>query len=315
MGYFNWFRGVIAYLANKESDMDEVSYFRDLSVGCRFFFYKSYLVLRYWMRGDKMMRIACAQVRAKATEPEVVLRDLDQLAARAAQEGAQLLITPEMYLSGYNIGVAEVRHRARAVDGAYYEAVSQIARDQDLAILYGYPELGEDGVIYNSAQLVDETGKLILNYRKTHLYGDVDKAQFSAGDRRSEIAMFHGWKVALAICYDVEFPELLRAYARDGAEIVLVPTANMLPYTGVATRLVPARAEENGFYVAYCNYVGTEGVFEYCGLSCVCGPDGTDRARADQSEQLIIADLNRDDVAKCRTLTTYLSDIRDEIYK
>ena len=83
----------------------------------------------------------------------------------------------------------------------------------------------------------------------------------------------------MAICYDVEFYELVRAYALAGAEIVLVPTVNMQPYTGIATRVVPARAEENEIYVAYANRVGSEGNFEYCGLSCVVGPDGLDHAR------------------------------------
>ena len=52
-----------------------------------------------------------------------------------------------------------------------------------------------------------------------------------------------------------------------------MPTANMAPFEGVATRLVPARAEENAVFVAYANYVGAEGAFAYFGLSCVCGPD------------------------------------------
>ena len=84
----------------------------------------------------------------------------------------------------------------------------------------------------------------------------------------------------MAICYDVEFPKLVRAYALAGAEVVLVPTVNMQPYTGIATRVVPARAEEHEIYVAYANRVGSEGNFEYCGPSCVVGPDGLDHARA-----------------------------------
>jgi predicted amidohydrolase len=88
----------------------------------------------------------------------------------------------------------------------------------------------------------------------------------------------------------------------------------MLPYIGVATRVVPTRAEENEIYVAYANRVGVEGAFEYCGLSCVSGPDGTDVARAGSSEEMIFADISKDKVAQVRNSLSHLKDRRSDLY-
>jgi predicted amidohydrolase len=87
-----------------------------------------------------------------------------------------------------------------------------------------------------------------------------------------------------------------------------------VPYEGVATGLVPARAQENALFLVYCNYFGTEADFTYCGLSCVCGPDGEDIARAGRGEELLIADLNHDSVAATRRHVHHLLDRRPELY-
>ncbi len=261
------------------------------------------------------MKVACMQVSPLPSDVSANLARLAAYAQKAKAAGSDILVTPEMYLTGYNIGAAEVRRLAQPSDGPNADQIAQIASQTGLAILYGYPEnsTAEDGV-FNSVQLIDASGKHLGGYRKTHLFGEVDARQFRAGDARSQIILFDGWKIALAICYDIEFPELARAYARDGADIILTPTANMAPYDGVAKRLVPARAEENGIFVVYANYTGSEGQFDYNGLSCICGPDGKDLARGGDGETLVLADLDRSEVGKTRKLTRYLTDTRSEIY-
>lgn len=241
---------------------------------------------------------------------------LESFAAEARDLGCTLLVTPEMYLTGYNIGRAEVERLAEPHDGLIATAVARIAREVGIAILFGFPEkVADTNQIFNAAQLVDSTGTRLCTYRKTHLFGDVDDRQFSAGKSRSAVVDLDGWKVAVAICYDIEFPELARACALDGAEILLVPTANMVPYLSVPNRLVPARAEENGVFVAYANYVGTEGDFTYCGLSCICDPAGDDLARAGRGEALLAARLDPARIGQVRQGVTYLQDRRPDVYR
>lgn len=239
---------------------------------------------------------------------------LEASATIASASHAQLLITPEMYLTGYNIGATKVRELAEPRDGSMLTSVSEIARRHKIAILVGFPELDADGSIYNAVAFIDEQGALLNLYRKTHLYGDVDRQQFSAGSCLDTPFEFHGWTLATAICYDIEFPEVARHYAQLGVDALLVPTANMTPFDSVATRLVPARAEENGLYVAYANYTGTEGEFKYCGLSCLCGPDGEDIARAGRDSELIFGEISPQTLQARRELSPYLQGIRPELY-
>ena len=239
---------------------------------------------------------------------------LDDALARAAREGADLLITPEMALTGYNIGATAVRAAAEPLHGSMVQALVKMARHHRLAVLAGLPELAEDELIYNTVVLISAQGELIGAARKTHLFGAVDHAQFAAAPSLPAIIEFKGWRIALAICYDIEFPELARAHALAGAEAILVPTANMMPFESIPTRIVPTRAEENGVYIAYANYCGTEGDFDYCGLSCLCALDGADLARAGREETLLFGDLSKQRLAEIRQRTTYLRDRRADLY-
>jgi predicted amidohydrolase len=240
---------------------------------------------------------------------------LKQAAGEAGSAGADMLLCPEMFLTGYNIGSDAVSRLAEPRDGASARAVAEIARESGVAIVYGYPELGADDIVFNAAQLVDADGSGVANYRKTHLFGEFDRSQFTASDAAPALVALGGWRLGMLICYDVEFPENTRALALAGADLILAPTANMVPHAVVATTIVPARAYENQVYVAYANYCGSEGELEYCGLSCIAAPDGTDAARAGRGEELVIGELDRRRLAASRSVTSYLADRRPELYR
>ncbi len=260
------------------------------------------------------MKIAIHQMMSVDRSVADNIAHLDQACADAKTGGADLVIFPEMALTGYNIGADRIRQLAQPRDGAMMQNLCDMAKRHTIGVLCGFPET--DGMrVFSAAALIDATGAVLAICRKVHLFGAVDRAAFSAADALCPLVQFGDWSVGLAICYDVEFPELVRAYALAGADAVLVPTANMLPYIGVATRMVPARAEENEIYIAYANRVGTEGAFEYCGLSCVTGPDGVDLARADKNEEMIFAELSKDHLLEVRHVLSHLSDRRPDLYR
>jgi predicted amidohydrolase len=260
------------------------------------------------------VRLALDQWRPVTAGPAEGLARMERAAERAAAGGADLLILPEMALTGYNIGAAAVEAAAEGEGGAADRALAAAARRHRIGILAGYPRRDAAGRPVNSARLVGKDGATVATYAKCHLYGGVDRAQFAPGPALSGVFEWLGWRLALAICYDIEFPETARALALAGAEAILVPTANMAPYDSVAQRLVPARAEENAVFLAYANYTGAEAEFDYVGLSCVCGPDGSDRARAGRGEEMIFADIDRAEVARLRVHATHLFDRRPELY-
>jgi predicted amidohydrolase len=240
--------------------------------------------------------------------------DLDGLHSRAAEAaamGARLLITPEAFTTGYNVpGVAA---QAQAADGPWLAGIAAIAEETGLAILFGYPEqVGE--VVHNSAQLVDRDGRVLANYRKSHLYGELDLRTFTPGEGDFVVADLDDVQVGILICYDVEFPEAVRALALAGADLVAVPTALMRPYEVVTRTVVPARAYENQVYVAYANRSGTEAELTYCGESCVVAPDGDVLARAGFGDELIVADIDLERLAAARVENTHLRDRRPDLY-
>ncbi|MEO1318400.1 MAG: carbon-nitrogen hydrolase family protein, partial [Pseudomonadota bacterium] len=258
------------------------------------------------------MRLTLMQRAPVSGGAEEALSAIETAALEAAAGGSDLLITPEMFLSGYAIGAEAVRGAAAAPDARPWTGVAEIATRHGLTIIAGGPLLRE-GVVFNAA-LAFSPARLLATYAKLQLFGEVDRSQFAAGDALSPVFDVAGWRVALAICYDVEFPEIPRRLALAGAELIAIPTANMHPFTSVCTRLVPARAEENGLAIAYANYVGREGPFDYCGLSCVAGPDGEDRARAGEDPTLLHATLDRAHLAEIRKRTPYLTDLRRDLF-
>ncbi len=258
------------------------------------------------------MKIALWQTKPQHDTSQA-LAALDRMAQRARTEGADLIVTPEMVLGGYNVGPDRCKALAASA-GELTEALKSIAKTHDIALVVGIALPGPDGP-YNGAIVLDAAGAERHRYHKTHLYGDVDRTQFAAGGALSGVFELNGWSIGLAICYDIEFPEVARALALQGADVMLVPTANMIPFDSVATRLVPARAEENAIYVAYANYVGTEGDFDYGGLSCICGPDGNDLARARRTApDLLFATLDHDALRASRDLQNHLADRRPDLY-
>ena len=260
------------------------------------------------------MRITCFQGPEKPDTPQGNLDLLARVASTARGKGAELLIVPELFLTGYAIGATEVARLAEPLGGVALTVVAGIAKANGLAIIVGFPEMSE-GAVYNAAAAFDAQGQLLACYRKTHLFGDLDKGQFSACAEPPQLFDIGGFKVGMLICYDVEFPENTRALALLGADLVVVPTALMRPFDVVANILVPARAYENQVYMAYVDRCGTEADFEYCGLSCVVGPDGTDLARAGRGEELIVADIDLSALRQSRQINTHIQDRRPALYR
>ncbi|MCK8436837.1 carbon-nitrogen hydrolase family protein [Streptomyces sp. D2-8] len=258
------------------------------------------------------MRTALLQSSGRPGSTVENLKVLDEAAGRAAAAGAGLLVTSEMFLTGYAIGDG-IGRLAEPADGDCADAIAEIATRHGLAIAYGYPERAGDAV-FNSAQLISADGTRLANHRKTHLFGCFERDHFTPGDLPVVQAEIDGLRVGILICYDVEFPENVRAHALAGTDLLVVPTAQMHPFQFVAESMIPVRAFENQMYVAYVNRVGREGEFEFVGLSTLAGPDGVARTRAGRGEELVLADVDPAFLAASRENNPYLLDRRPGLY-
>ncbi|WP_322097066.1 carbon-nitrogen hydrolase family protein [Pelagibius sp.] len=256
------------------------------------------------------MRIAALQMKAAAGDVTANLARIDAAAQEAAAGGARLLVAPELATTGYGAGDV-IRDLAEPLDGPQVNQLAAISQAHGLAVVAGFAE--RDGSqVFNSLVLVDGT-ETPLAYRKMQLYADYERALFSPGPLQTTLCRLDNLTFGFLICYDVEFPEAVRALARAGADAVLVPTALPRgPFADfIATSVVPVRAFENQLFVAYANHAGQDDAFTYAGLSRIVGPDGTALAAAGPEEDSVIfADIDPAAFAESRTANTYLTDLR-----
>ncbi|NGX06481.1 nitrilase-related carbon-nitrogen hydrolase [Mycobacteroides franklinii] len=254
------------------------------------------------------LRLAVVQCSSMAADVQANLARLAETVHAAAVHGAQLVVFPEMYVTGYNISEWDIRDLAESPEGPAMQFIRQTACDAGVHICVGYPERAADGQIYNSALVCDPQGRVVLNYRKSHLFGDAEKKVFGRPGPQLPVVMIRGVSVGVLICYDVEFPENVRALAMARADVIVVPTANMEPYRAVCETVVPARAYENQLYVAYANYCGDRDGLAYCGGSSIINPDGTALAHAADGPELLLADVDRAAIDRSRSGHCFLED-------
>lgn len=241
------------------------------------------------------------------------LAAIGRAAHAASAAGARMLVCPEMSDTGYHIG-DRAHDLAEPVVGPYAASVAGLCRETGVAIVHGYPERSRDGV-HNATQVIDRDGTRLADYRKCHLFGEIDRAVFVAGDRLVVQFPLDDLTVGLLTCYDVEFPEAVRAHALAGTDLLVVPTGLMVPFDLVSEVLVPARAYESQLFIAYVNRCGVEGELTYCGSSCLVAPDGRVLARAGGDEELLVVDVDREVLRVSRSVNTHLQDRRPELYR
>lgn len=231
--------------------------------------------------------LALSQSLPKAGAKDYNLGQIDRFAGMAALGGATVLTFPELYLTGYNLG-EELRGLAESLDGPAVSTLRRIAQRHAVSLIVGMPE--RDGnQIFNTAVAIGTDGALLGRYRKIHLFGDEEPKLFTPGEAIS-IVKINEMVLGLAICYDIELPEMARALVREGATHIAVPTANMHPYIEVPTTVVRARALENEVGIIYANLHGREGNLAYTGLSAIVGSNGRDLVRAGDGEAFLMTD-------------------------
>lgn len=246
------------------------------------------------------MKVGVFQCAGGGFTPE---QRLEKLAAAIDGSALDLIVCPELFLSGYNVG-QNVQSLAQSVEGPLVQSVKQIAMHSGTAIVFGYPER-EGEVVYNSAACFSGQGELLANHRKLMIPPGFEGQFFAHG---SGVTLFDlgGLRCGILVCFDAEFPEAVRATARAGAQLVIVPTALGDKWPVVAHKVMPTRAFENGVWLVYANHAGSENDARYLGSSCIVGPDGNDGARAGADEQVIACEVGVKSVIKAQERLPFL---------
>lgn len=251
-------------------------------------------------------RIALWQGHSPAGNSASALATAVQMVAAAGAAGAQVLVLPETWMQGYN--QPDLAETALPQGGDWQAPLAAACAAAGCGLVAGYAER-DKGQVYNAALALDATGAQVAHYRKIQLYGPREASIYRAGDAYATFDL-GGTKAALLICYDIEFAPHVAALAAQGVTLILVPTANMLPFTHVAAATVPAMAANHGVSIAYANYCGSEGDLTYAGGSVITGPHGEVLAEAGATPALLVADLPPRDPGRLSTQARDLRSIR-----
>ncbi len=226
-----------------------------------------------------MLKAAIGQFTPKTADKTYNLQKMKQLTQQAAEQGAKLVVFPELALTGYNCGdrFFEV---AETLPGPSTRFFAEIAAEYDVHIIWGMPEQSIDGILYNSAALVGPQG-YIGKWRKHALPGHAtdlagpgafpDRRYFKAGEDLPVFRTSIG-TIGILICYDIFYPELARALTLQGADILVGISGSPSFEKDIFEPIVKVRAMENTVWFVYTNLVGREGDTEYWGGGCIIGP-------------------------------------------
>lgn len=275
-------------------------------------------------RQESELRIACIQMEPVVGEKDRnVSRSLEFITA-AADQGARLIVLPELANSGY---VFETREEAFELaeeipDGPTCAAWAKIAAKRGIYLVAGISErYGQ--VLYNSAVIIGPHG-YIGTFRKVHLWNE-ENLFFEPGNLGFPVFQTPIGRIGTFICYDGWFPESYRMCALQGADIVCIPT-NWVPIPGqdknreaMANILVMGSAHSNSLFVAAADRVGTERGQPFLGESLIVSYTGwpIGSPASGTEEEIIYADVNLADARRKRNWNEYnqvLRDRRTDIY-
>ena len=265
--------------------------------------------------------VAAAQIEPKLFDKAGNLGKIEEYARKAAGQGAKLVVFPEAALTGYCFeSLDEARPYAEPVPGPSTEVLANLCKELDLHLIFGMLE-EEYGEIYNAAVLAGPDGGP-SSYRKTHLpYLGIDRF---VAHGQGPLAVHHTpvGALGLHICYDATFPEVARAMALQGAEILVLPTNWPEGREKMPGYVVHARALENRVHFVACDRVGEERGFRFIGRSKIVAATGDLLAEASPDrEELILAEVDLEVAREKRVVfkpgafeVDLLGDRRPELY-
>jgi N-carbamoylputrescine amidase len=277
------------------------------------------------------VHVGLAQVACSPLDREANLVTTVRAVEEAAGLGADVVVLPELASSGYVLDETMLRPLAESVTdpGPALTAWADVARRTGSTVVGGFPELADDGRLFNSAAVFSPEGDLLGTYRKLHLFaGEV--GVFAAGDTGLPVFEVGGLRLGVLICFDLRFPEAMRILAVRGVDVVAVPTAwvggfdrdrRAEPDIG-QVRTARVLANLNATPIACAGQVGGAGPFEFLGSSVLVDAFGQDVAppQSRGEEATVVLELDRGSLVLARDrgdgmspLSQRRTDVYDEL--
>lgn len=258
-------------------------------------------------------------------DKESMIKVHEDYAREAAAQGAQVICFQELFYGPYfcQLQHAKFYEYAESVPGPTTERFAALAAELNLVIVAPVYEREMDGLLYNTAAVIDADGSYLGKYRKHHIpqvTGFWEKFYFRPGNLGWPVFDTAVGKVGVYICYDRHFPEGWRALGLAGAEIVFNPSATSRGLSSYLWKLEqPASAVANEYYVGAINRVGIESEYgddDFYGTSYFVDPEGkfVGEVASDTSPELVVRDLDMDLIKTVRERWAFYRDRRPDAY-
>ncbi|MUU57975.1 carbon-nitrogen hydrolase family protein [Helicobacter pylori] len=279
----------------------------------------------------RILKTAVIQMQSKPYALNENLQLALNLAKEAHNKGANLIILPELFDSGYcvndkdaefGINLKAIEHGEETLKSETLRALSGFAKSSDTHIVACSIEKNNKK-LYDSAYIIPPKGKIVGKHRKIYLWGD-EKSRFKRGKKYEVFTLDFGdfsTKVGLQICYEIGFGVGANLLALQGAEVLIYPSAFGKARAYNWDLLSKARALENGCFVCACNHSGGETnaklkqTLEFAGDSRIIAPNGKIIAQATKLNEVIIAEMDLNEVALQRQKIPYLQDFDTKLTK
>ncbi len=247
--------------------------------------------------------------------------------AQAAQAGSQITCLQEIFYGPYFCAEQQTRwydFTEPIPDGPTVKYMQELARRHHMALIVPIYEVEQEGIYYNTAAVIDSSGKYLGKYRKHHIPhvapGFWEKFYFRPGNLGYPVFDLGFVRIGVYICYDRHFPEGARALGLNGAEIVFNPSATVAGLSEHLWKLEqPAHAVANGYFIGAINRVGTEApwnIGHFYGSSYFCNPRGQIIAQASrEKDEVLTADLDLDQIKEVRQTWQFFRDRRPDSYE
>ena len=264
----------------------------------------------------KPISLLLAQTGPRLGNKERNLKQISERAAKARKKNVDLLVFPELHLTGYTMR-DEVSHLAESIPGPSTRKVESLAREHGVHIIFGMPEESEvKGVIHNTAVFVGPKG-LIGRYRKIHLptHSVFEERRYYRPGQEAPVFKTVIGTIGLNICYDLYFPELPRLQALQGAQLVVCISASPGLRRRFFEEFCLSRAMENAVYLAYVNRVGIEEGLQFWGGSRVIAPNGSVLAQCKYDvEEFQICKVDLNEVSRARAFIPTIKDLEPGLF-
>lgn len=265
--------------------------------------------------------IAVVQMKPILGEPEENLVKMsEKITSIASAQKVDLIVFPELITSGSELGL-RFTELAQRIPGPTVNLIAQRANDYGVYVAFGMVSKEKvESVLYNSAVLVGPDGELVETYNKIHLRGE-ERMAFREGFKLP-VAETDIGNIGLMLGYDLAYPEVARAMALEGADIVCSLANWEASNIDEWKTYLRARAYENSFYVAGANRVGEDVTLTFGGNSMIVGPRGEIFGSVEESDEkgapkegFAVAKVDLDEVRKTREEYQFIQTRQPAVYR